>query len=89
MKRRAIQLAKKTLVVSLPQAWVRKQGIKKGQEIHVREQGRSLVLHSEESLTEGETIELNQDKVGKLIHRPSQYHAAIHTVPQKEILFLG
>ncbi len=37
MKRKAIQLAKQTLVISLPSKWVKQQGIKKGDEIDVEE----------------------------------------------------
>jgi len=49
MKRKVIQLAGKTLVVSLPSAWARMRGIKKGQEITLEEQGDRLVLGTEES----------------------------------------
>jgi phosphate uptake regulator len=44
MKRKIIQLAGKTLVVSLPSKWVKKYGVKKGEEIEVNEQERKLVL---------------------------------------------
>ena len=44
MKRKAIQLASQTIVVSLPAKWVRQQGIKKGDEIDVEERGKELVI---------------------------------------------
>jgi phosphate uptake regulator len=44
MKRKIIQLAGKTLVVSLPSKWVKKYGVKKGDEIEVDEQERKLVI---------------------------------------------
>ncbi|MBU3913379.1 MAG: AbrB/MazE/SpoVT family DNA-binding domain-containing protein, partial [Nanoarchaeota archaeon] len=44
MKRKAIQLAKQTIVVSLPSKWVKQQGIKKGDEIDVEERGSELVI---------------------------------------------
>ncbi len=44
MKRKIIQLAGKTLVVSLPSKWAKNYGIKKGQEIEVIEKGKSLII---------------------------------------------
>jgi phosphate uptake regulator len=44
MKRKVIQLAGKTLVVSLPSKWAKKYGVKKGEEIEVEEQERKLVI---------------------------------------------
>lgn len=44
MKRKVIQLAGKTLVVSLPSKWAKKCGVKKGDEIEVEEQERKLVI---------------------------------------------
>ncbi len=48
MKRKAIQLAKQTIVVSLPAKWVKQQGIKKGDEIDVEERGKELVIGTRE-----------------------------------------
>lgn len=47
MKRKIIQLAGKTLVVSLPSKWVQKYGAQKGQEIEITENGRELILKTE------------------------------------------
>lgn len=69
MKRKTIQLAKKTLVLSLPTAWVKKHSINKGDEIHIEEQEKSLVLTPEIRSVKGESIEVNHEKIGKLIHR--------------------
>jgi len=44
MKRKAIQLANQTIVVSLPAKWVRQQGIKKGDEIDLEEKGNQLIV---------------------------------------------
>ena len=44
MIRKVIQLAAKTLVVSLPSKWVKKQGIRKGDEIEVSEHLRGLLI---------------------------------------------
>lgn len=47
MRRKIIQLAGKTLIVSLPSKWVKKHGIKKGEEIELEEEGRRLIIKSE------------------------------------------
>ncbi len=44
MKRKAIQLASQTIVVSLPAKWVKKQGIKKGDEIELNDIGNKLFI---------------------------------------------
>jgi len=44
MKRKAIQLANQTIVISLPSKWVKQQGIKKGDEINVEERGKELII---------------------------------------------
>ncbi len=44
MKRKVIQIADKTLVISLPSEWVRQWGIKKGEDIDVLENGPRLIV---------------------------------------------
>jgi phosphate uptake regulator len=44
MKRKVIQLAGKTLVVSLPSKWAKKYGVKKGDEVEVEEEERKIVI---------------------------------------------
>jgi phosphate uptake regulator len=44
MKRKIIKLAEKTLVVSLPAAWVSAQGLEKGDELEVKTENEKLVL---------------------------------------------
>ncbi|MBU1198226.1 MAG: hypothetical protein KKF46_07330 [Nanoarchaeota archaeon] len=44
MKRKVIQLAGKTLVVSMPNKWVKKFGVCKGDEVDVEEEERKLVI---------------------------------------------
>jgi len=44
MKRKLIQMAGKTIVVSLPSGWVKKYGLKKGEEIDVEEEGRRITV---------------------------------------------
>jgi phosphate uptake regulator len=52
MKRKVIQLAGKTLVVSLPHKWAKKYGVKKGDEVEVEEEERRIVIKARGS---GET----------------------------------
>lgn len=54
MKRKAIQLANNTLVVSLPAAWVKKTGIAKGDEIEVNEFESNLILSSRAAPASGQ-----------------------------------
>ena len=44
MKRRVIQLAGRTLVVSIPLDWAKEFGIKKGDELEVSKDGRKLII---------------------------------------------
>lgn len=46
MKRKLIQLAGKTLVVSLPSKWARRYNLRKGEEIEVVEKGPNLLLRT-------------------------------------------
>ena len=58
MKRKIIQLAGKTSVVSLPVDWVKKYNIRKGQEIDVVEKGRELIIRTN-NVVEGDSIQIN------------------------------
>ncbi|MDP2924883.1 MAG: hypothetical protein Q8N99_00765 [Nanoarchaeota archaeon] len=58
MKRKAIQLANQTIVISLPSKWVKEQGIKKGDDIDVEERGKELIINSKGS-NEEEKIEID------------------------------
>ena len=48
MKRKVIQIADKTLVLSLPNDWVKQWGIKKGDELEVLESGPRLIASTSE-----------------------------------------
>jgi phosphate uptake regulator len=48
MKRRIIQLAGKTFVVTLPSSWVRQWGVQKGSEVDVLERGPRLIVSTSE-----------------------------------------
>ncbi|MBI2664829.1 hypothetical protein HYX10_05835 [Candidatus Woesearchaeota archaeon] len=58
MKRKVIQLAHKTLVVSLPSKWTKKYGIKKGAELDVEERGQQMVYASSMQ-TDAERIQID------------------------------
>lgn len=47
IKRKVIQLAGSTLVVSLPSKWAKKCNIQKGDEVELEEKGRELVIKTE------------------------------------------
>ncbi len=48
MKRKVIQIADKTLVISLPTNWVKQWGVKKGEEIDMQEKGPRLIVSTAE-----------------------------------------
>ena len=52
MKRKVIQLARKTHVICLPSVWVHQYNIKKGQELDIEEKGRSLLISAHGDLGE-------------------------------------
>ena len=49
MKRKVIQLAGRTFVVSLPTSWAREWDVKKGEELELIEDGPRLILSTEKS----------------------------------------
>ena len=68
MKRKAIQLAKQTIVISLPSKWVKQQGIKKGDEIDVEERGNELIVGSK-GVLEQKKITLDVKGITNVLHR--------------------
>jgi len=68
MKRKAIQLAHQTIVISLPAKWVRQQGIKKGDEIDVEERGKELVINREASFKQ-KKISLDVEGLTNVLYR--------------------
>lgn len=68
MKRKVIQLAGKTFVVSLPSKWAKQQGIKKGDEVNLEEQESKLILSSS-SIKTSNKKELDSDKLEILTKR--------------------
>jgi len=58
MQRSVIQLAGRTLVVSLPSAWCKENGVKKGGKLELTTQGTACIINSPELRSAG--IELDQ-----------------------------
>ncbi len=65
MKRNIVQQGPTTLMVSLPIKWVRKYGLKKGEQLDVCEDGRKLVISAESELekTKTEVNIINEDNL--------------------------
>jgi phosphate uptake regulator len=76
VKRSVIQLAGRTLLVSLPSKWVDAQGIKKGDEVDVLEDGHRLVINTEPN-SAIESVELDADALGSL-HLIRRYVFALY-----------
>ena len=64
MKRKIIQLAKNTLVVSIPHELVKKYNIKKKDEVSIIENGESMTVRFDKKLEE-KKIEINIDEMNK------------------------
>ena len=69
MKRKVVQLAHRTLVVSLPHKWADKYGVKKGDEVEVDDSGSSLVVHSGKAGKEKREIIFNLKEGQKFMLR--------------------
>ncbi|MDP7115680.1 MAG: hypothetical protein QF632_00080 [Candidatus Woesearchaeota archaeon] len=68
MKRKVIQLAGRTLIVSLPSKWTKQYKIRKGDELEVKEHGKNILYSSQGTQEEGRiTMELEGDR--RLIER--------------------
>ncbi|MBI2542477.1 AbrB/MazE/SpoVT family DNA-binding domain-containing protein [Candidatus Woesearchaeota archaeon] len=53
MKRKVIQIANSTQLISLPRRWAQKYGVKKGDEIEVEEDGNKIVISTERTQDAG------------------------------------
>ena len=59
MKRKVIQIADSTQLVSLPRKWAIKHGVKKGDEVDVKEEGNRIVLTTGSEGKEKSTVNIN------------------------------
>ena len=67
IKRKVIQIANSTQLISLPRKWSIKYGIKKGNEIEVEEQGNTIILRTDTH--EIEKREIDAEKFGLMLSR--------------------
>jgi len=71
MKRKVIQIANSTQLISLPRKWCKRLNLKKGDEIDIQEKGNQLVVSTKGS-KEGEAIELDvthlEPMTARIIH---------------------
>jgi len=85
MKRKVIQLAKKTHVISLPSKWIKNFNIKKGDELDLEERGNSLLIELKNKETELKKIAVNIDKFNE---KTLKYViSALHKLGYDEITF--
>ncbi len=68
MRRSVIQLAGKTHVVSLPSKWIKKYGIKKGDELELEENNEKIVI-SKDSAKEIRSREIELNNYGAMARR--------------------
>ncbi|MBW3019315.1 AbrB/MazE/SpoVT family DNA-binding domain-containing protein [Candidatus Woesearchaeota archaeon] len=68
MKRKVIQIADSTQLVSLPRKWALRNNVRKGDELEVNEQGAELVV-SCKSDPKTERAEIDLNEYGKFSHR--------------------
>jgi len=84
MKRKIIQMAGKTMVVSLPADWVKKYGIKKGEEIELIESGQKVIISTTK---QDDTSEKVQIDASELNERALEWTlAALHKSGYDEII---
>ena len=83
MKRKVIQLAGKTHVVSLPSKWVKHYNVSKGDEIELEEQGNTILLKPSKQETELKKISLNIDNFNERTFRYAM--SALHKAGYDEI----
>lgn len=69
MKRKLIQMAGKTMVVSLPSAWVKKYNLKKGEEIDLQEEGNTVLVRTVKSVKPEGRPRIDISSTGSLLLR--------------------
>ncbi len=56
MKRKVIQIAESTQLISLPRKWTQTFGIKKGQELDIEEKGNKLIISTENAVDRSKIV---------------------------------
>lgn len=86
MRRKVIQLAHKTLVVSLPSKWAKIYGVKKGNELEVEERGQQIVF-STTTFSDSERIQVDFSELDAEVVR-RWVLASLHKTGYNEIEIL-
>jgi len=76
MKRKIVEQGGLTAMISLPRKWIKKYGLKKGDEIEMNEQGPNLLVSTEKQITKGKQqikIKDSSEFFGRLIHSPYRF----------------
>ena len=68
MKRKVALIGPSTLMVSLPSKWVKKYGIKKGNELDVEENNTNLIISSKENC-ESKSKYIDLGRLDKVVYR--------------------
>ena len=68
MKRKVIQIANSTQLISLPRKWSQKYGVKKGDELEVEENGNKFIVSTEGDIG-GKNIEVNPPHLKNITER--------------------
>lgn len=68
MKRKVIQIAGSTQLVSLPRQWAKAHNVQRGQEIDVQEDGNRIIMTADFKPV-AETATLDISKMGDMVHR--------------------
>ena len=81
MKRKVIQIANSTQLVSLPRKWSQKYNIQKGDELEVEEDGNKIIISTEKDLSSSKS-EIDFKGKSLLIHRAlsSLYRAGYNEI---------
>ncbi|MBI4453855.1 phosphate uptake regulator PhoU [Candidatus Woesearchaeota archaeon] len=83
MKRKVIQIADKTFVISLPSEWVKRFNISKGDEIDLKEFNDGLIISSQNQLGATSSIRINIANLNERVIR--WYLSALHKAGYDEI----
>lgn len=69
MKRSIIEMGGKTYVVSLPAPWIKKYGIKKGEEVEVIEEGEKVVVSCGKGAVKAARKKIDASNLSPLVYR--------------------
>lgn len=69
MRRKVIQIAESTQLISLPRKWCVQYGLKRGDELNVIEDGPRIIVSPQDDEAKVEKINLSVDKFGKFTFR--------------------